>query len=187
MMSEATTIHWIRSVSDKEIELLSERNPELCFERSSEGALVVSPPAGSDSGRRNATLTGLLWRWNAQTGKGIVFDSSAGFVLPDSSLLSPDASWIERSRWDALMREQQRRFSPLCPDVVMELMSPSDRGRRARERIDIFGRNGAALTVLLDPDERLMEVNGEPRPWRPIDLAFPKCETPFRLDPAELE
>ncbi|MBV8723113.1 MAG: Uma2 family endonuclease, partial [Candidatus Eremiobacteraeota bacterium] len=128
MMSEATTIHWIRRVSDEEIQLLSDRNPELCFERSAEGDLVVSPPAGSNSGRRNATLTGILWSWNARAGKGVVFDSSAGFVLPDSSLLSPDASWIARSRWEGLTPQQQRRFSPLCPEVVMEIMSPSDRG-----------------------------------------------------------
>src|SRR5690348_7054014 len=120
MMSGATTIHWIRPVSDEEIELLSERNPELCFERSAEGDLVVTPPAGSNSGRRNATLTGMLFAWNKAAGNGVVFDSSAGFVLPDSSLLSPDASWIRRSRWEQLTPEQRDRFAPVCPDVVME-------------------------------------------------------------------
>jgi hypothetical protein len=40
MTSEATTIHWIRKVSDERIELLSERNPELCFERNAQGDLV---------------------------------------------------------------------------------------------------------------------------------------------------
>lgn len=186
-MSEATTIHWIRNVSDDEIELLSERNPELCFERNAQGDLVVSPPAGAESGRRNATLTGMLWSWNEQAGAGVVFDSSAGFVLPDSSLLSPDVSWIERSRWERLPAEQRERFAPICPEVVMELISPSDRGKRARERIQIFRRNGAALTVLIDPFERAIEINGVARAWDPVDLSFPNCTAPFRLHLEALE
>lgn len=36
---------------------------------------------------------------------------------------SPDVAWVERSRWEALTSEQQRKFSPLCPDFPLELIS----------------------------------------------------------------
>ena len=36
--------------------------------------------------------------------------------------------WGER--WQALTPEQQRRFAPLCPELVVELVSPADEGPR---------------------------------------------------------
>jgi Uma2 family endonuclease len=55
-----------------------------------------------------------------------VFDSSTGFTLPNKADRSPDASWVEKSRWSALTPEQREKFIPLCPDFVIELVSPSD-------------------------------------------------------------
>jgi Uma2 family endonuclease len=46
--------------------------------------------------------------------------------LPNGATRSPDASWIRRTRWDALPAEDQQRFAPICPDFVVELHSPSD-------------------------------------------------------------
>ena len=39
---------------------------------------------------------------------------------------SPDASLVRLDRWQALTPEQRRGFAPLCPDLVVELASPSD-------------------------------------------------------------
>ena len=44
----------------------------------------------------------------------------------DDSVLSPDASLVRHDRWQALTPEQRRGFAPLCPDLVVELASPSD-------------------------------------------------------------
>ena len=187
-MGDTVLLHWITpAISDAEIEQLSSRNPELCFERSADGDLIVTPPAGSESGRRNALITAMLFLWNEAEGNGVVFDSSAGFRLPDTSLLSPDASWIQRSRWERLTLEEREAFAPICPDVVLELMSPSDRGARARERILAFRKNGAAIAVLVDPFERSLEINGVRQPWQTLELAFPGCVTSFTFDPRKLE
>jgi len=59
-----------------------------------------------------------------------VFGSSSGFRLPDGSVAIPDASLIALDRWEALSAEQRRGFAPLCPDLVVELASPSDEGLR---------------------------------------------------------
>jgi Uma2 family endonuclease len=45
-------------------------------------------------------------------------------------VLSPDASVLREKRWQALTPEQRRSFPPLCPDLVIELASPSDEGPR---------------------------------------------------------
>jgi len=188
MSGSALQLHWITpAISDGDIERLSERNPELCFERTADGDLVVTPPAGSESGRRNAALTAMLATWNKAEGKGVVFDSSAGFKLPDSSLRSPDAAWVERARWERLTPSQREGFAPICPDVVFELVSRTDRGHQARQRIESFRRNGASLAILIDPYERTIEVDGERRAWEPVELKFPTCNSAFVLDPQDLE
>lgn len=146
-----------RPVTDEEILLLSQRNPGYRFERTAEGMLVVTP-SGGKSGQRSAAVLGQLYAWNLQAEIGVVFDSSTGFRLPDGSLLSPDASWIGRTRWEALTPEQQEGFVPLCPDAVFELRSPSDDLADLRRKMQAYLAGGARLAVLIDPFARAVEV-----------------------------
>jgi Uma2 family endonuclease len=132
-------------------------------------------------------LTAKLYLWNEQEGKGVVFDSSAGFRLPDTSVYGPDAAWVQKWKWDALTEEQRERFAPLCPDVIFEIVSRTDSRREARERIDAFRSNGAFIAVLIDPYQRWVEINGDRRDWERIELRFPGCGTAFVLDPSDLE
>jgi Uma2 family endonuclease len=91
-----------------------------------------------------------------------VFGSSAGFRLPDGSVLSPDASLVRLDRWEALSAEERRGFAPLCPDLVVELASPGDEGPRGvsalRRKMAGYQANGARLGWLLLPEERAVEV-----------------------------
>lgn len=129
-------------------------NPELRLELTSDGELIVMPPAGSKTGHRNAGLTGQLVTWARQDGTGIVFDSSTGFTLPNKAVLSPDASWVRRDKWDALSERQQERFAPLCPDFVVELRSSSDTLKSLRAKMQEYLDNGTQLGWLIDPRER---------------------------------
>ena len=63
-----------------------------------------------------------------------MFASSSEIFLPDGSVLSPDASLVSLDRWQALTPEQRRGFALLCPDLVVELVSPpsSSLGRLSR-------------------------------------------------------
>jgi Uma2 family endonuclease len=91
-----------------------------------------------------------------------IFDSSTGFRLPDGSVLSPDAALVLEDRWLALSPEQRRSFPPLCPDLVIELASPSDEGPRGitalRRKMEQYQANGARLGWLLLPQERAVEI-----------------------------
>ena len=103
-----------------------------------------------------------LQLWADRTGGWKVFDSSTGFRLPDGSVLSPDASVVRLQRWQALTSEQRPGFPPLCPDLVVELASPSDEGPRGvtalRRKLTVYQRNGAQLGWLLLPQEQVVEV-----------------------------
>src|SRR5438034_9154838 len=73
-------------------------NRDLRIERTAEGDLVIMTPAGGRSSARNAAVTTQLTTWAIQDGRGVAFDSSAGFNLPNGATRSPDAAWVLRSR-----------------------------------------------------------------------------------------
>jgi Uma2 family endonuclease len=155
------------AITDEALYSLCVANPDLRIERDADGELVFMPPTGGETGARNARITAQLVTWADRDGTGIAFDSSAGFVLPNGAERAPDGAWVQRSRWDALSDEQRRRLVPLCPDFVIELMSPSDDLADQRAKLAEYVANGARLGWLVDPDRRHVHVY---RPGQPPEL-----------------
>ncbi len=137
---------------------LCEENPELKLERNANGELIVMPPTGGETGKRNLTAGAKLWIWNDQTELGEAFDSSTGFTLPSKADRSPDASWVEKSRWEALTPEQKDKFIPLCPDFVIEFLSPSDSLKKTQEKMQEYMENGCRLGWLINRKKREVEI-----------------------------
>jgi Uma2 family endonuclease len=100
----------------------------------------------------------LAWADGPGDGAWVAFDSSAGFQLADGSVLSPDLSLLRRERWQPLSPEQRRRFPPLCPELVVELASPSDQPETLRLKMTSYISNGAQLGWLLLPRQRTVEI-----------------------------
>jgi Uma2 family endonuclease len=100
------------ALTDEQFYQLCINNPELTIERSAQGALIVMAPIGGDSGNREANYIIDLGNWNRQTVLGKVFSSSTLFKLPGGGDRSPDAAWVELSRWQALTLEQRQKFPP---------------------------------------------------------------------------
>ena len=145
-------------VSDEEFAELCQLNPELQFERTSEGELVIVSPTGGRTGRRNAKLTVAFGVWAEKDGTGQSFDSSTLFTLPNSAKRSPDLSWVRNERWNALSPKEQDEFPPLCPDFVVELRSRTDSLKTQKEKMEEYISNGAELGWLIDPLERMVHV-----------------------------
>ena len=149
-------------LSPEQFALVCEANPEAVLELTAAGQLIAMPPTGGETGGRNNLLSTRLQVWALGKGDWKVFDSSTGFRLPDGSVLSPDASLVRLERWHALTSEQRRGFPPLCPDLVVELASPSDEGPRGvtalRRKLTAYQTNGAQLGWLLFPQEQVVEV-----------------------------
>jgi len=147
-----------RIMSDDEFYNFCQAHSELRIERSAEGEMIVMPGTGGETGRRNLELSGQLKNWVDRDGRGVAFDSSTEFHLPNGAFRSPDASWIERSRWSAVAPEKRRKFPPLCPDFVVELRSASDRLPPLQEKMSEWIANGARLGWLIDADHRTVFV-----------------------------
>lgn len=144
----------ILPLSDDELFQLCASNSELLIERNANGELIIISPAGGLTGIRNSRLILELGIWNEKTKLGYVFDSSTGFVLPDKSMMAPDASWIEKSRWQTLSIATQEKFPPMCPDFVIELKSPSDDLNYVTDKMLLWMKNGCRLAWFINPEQR---------------------------------
>jgi Uma2 family endonuclease len=156
-------------LTPEQFALLCSENREAVLELAADGSLIVMTPTGSETGARNSRIEMRLLLWADQQGGWKVFGSSTGFLLPDGSVLSPDASLVRLDRWQALTPEQRRGFAPLCPDLVVELASPIDEGPRGlsalRSKMAAYQANGARLGWLLIPSQQSVEVwlaSGDP-------------------------
>jgi len=162
-------------VTQEQFEALSAANRYLTLERTAEGELIVNPPTGGESGKRNLSISTQLGNWfEAHEELGEAFDSSTGFRLPNGADRSPDASWIERERWESLTPQQRKGFVPLCPDFVVELRSASDSLPKLQAKMREYIANGARLGWLIHPQNRRVEIY---RPGREVDV----WENPTKL------
>ncbi|MGV2831393.1 Uma2 family endonuclease [Myxosarcina sp. GI1(2024)] len=145
-------------ISDTQLEQLCADNPEARFETTPEGKLIIMSPTGSESGRKNTRLVFQVELWNVKNNLGVTFDSSTGFKLSNGATRSPDLSWIESSRWQAIPKAQQRKFAPIDPDFVIELMSPTDDLDELRNKMNEYINCGVKLGWLICPDEKQVEI-----------------------------
>ncbi|MEG3908921.1 Uma2 family endonuclease [Microcoleus sp. w2-18bC1] len=155
------------NLTDEQFFQLCQHNRDYQFERTASGELIIMPPTGSETSRRNADLTSQLRVWNHETKLGVVFDSSGGFTLPNGADRSPDASWVKKERWDALTPEQKDCFAPLCPDFVVELRSRTDSLKKLQEKMQEYIDNGAKLGWLIDRQNQRVEIY---RPGQDVEI-----------------
>ncbi|MBW4632376.1 MAG: Uma2 family endonuclease [Iphinoe sp. HA4291-MV1] len=145
-------------LTDEQFYQLCRKNPDVKFERSAKGELIIMSPTGGETGSYNSEINADFVIWNRQTKLGKVFDSSTGFKLPNGADRSPDVAWIRQERWDALTSEQKEKFPPIAPDFVLELMSPSDTLQKTQEKMQEYIENQVKLGWLIDRKTRRVEI-----------------------------
>ncbi len=154
----------------EQFDRVCEANPDRSFELTAQGVLVIMPPVGVESGNYESELLGDLVLWNRQTGLGKTFSSSTVFTLPDGSTRSPDAAWVELSRWNAVSREERKKFARLVPDFVIELRSETDRLPPLQAKMAEYRDNGVRLGWLINPQDRQVEIYRLDREVEKIDV-----------------
>jgi Uma2 family endonuclease len=145
-------------LTDEQFYQLCMSNPELAIERSAQGALIFMSPVGGECGSQEADFIIDLGNWNRQSKLGRVFSSSTLFKLPGGGDRSPDAAWIERSRWESLTAEQRRKFPPIAPDFVIELRSRTDDLTTLQEKMQEYMDSGVKLGWLFNPQDQQVEI-----------------------------
>lgn len=93
----------IINITDNQFYQLCQANTDIKLERNSRGELIIMPPTGGNTGRRNFSITYQLGAWVEQNPElGVGFDSSTEFNLPNGGDRSPDATWVQMKRWETL-------------------------------------------------------------------------------------
>lgn len=145
-------------LSDEQFYQLCVTNPDMRVERSAQGVLIVMSPVGGESGTQEADFIIDLGIWNRKAKLGKVFSSSTVFRLPNGASRSPDAAWVEQSRWEALTPEQRLKFPPIAPDFVIELRSRTDSLKVLQEKMQEYMGSGVRLGWMFNPQEQVVEI-----------------------------
>jgi len=148
----------VEKITDRELELLSRDNPDARLETDCHGHLISMSPTGSQTSDRNLELAFQVKLWNKKNKLGKVFDSSGGFKLSNGAVRSPDVSWVRIEVWNSLKKEQIRKFAPIDPDFVIELMSPTDSLNELRSKMGEYMSCGVKLGWLINPENRQVEI-----------------------------
>ncbi|NEO97884.1 MAG: Uma2 family endonuclease [Symploca sp. SIO2E9] len=158
MYSLTLDLRPVIKLDHKQFELIALANRDLRLELTAEGELIVMPPTGGNTGRRNADITYQLQAWNRRFQLGEVFDSSTIFQLPNGAERSPDAAWISREEWNSLSDEEKETFPPLCPEFVIELRSKSDSLKTLQKKMQEYMDNGCRLGWLINYKQKQIEI-----------------------------
>ncbi len=191
---EATVLRgpFVTGFSDDEFFRFCQENDLARIERTANHEIIVMPPAGFESSAASMSAAGLLFIWNRQHRQGRVLESSVGYLLPDGSVLSPDASWVSPERLATVTPAQLQKFQPLCPDFVIEVKSPSDRIPTLQAKMEEWLRNGVRLGFLIDTETEAACVYAPGQPVQTVqgfenELSGEPVLPGFRLDLRELK
>ena len=148
-----------KEVSDA-FEKICAANPDLRLELSAKGELISLSPAGMETGDKNSRLISRFVVWNESTNpeRGVVFDSSTGFRLPNGALRSPDVSWISSLKWKTIAPSERKKFAQIAPDFVLELISHSDTLKDTQDKMLEYINAGVKLGWLLNPQTKTVEI-----------------------------
>ena len=124
-------------ITDNQFFELCQINELIKIERNADGSLILKPLLGGISSNINAGLT------------------------------SPSAAWIKLEKWNNLTEEEKEKFPPLCPDFVIELLSPSDSLKTTQKKMKEYIDNGVRLGILINRKSRQVEIY---RPGKKVEV-----------------
>jgi Uma2 family endonuclease len=122
-----------------------------------EGEQRTMAPAGFDHGRVALRIGARILDHVEQQLLGEVLAAETGFVLargPDT-VRAPDVAFVAAERVPA----ETRGFAELAPDLVVEVVSPSDRASEVSSKAAMWLDAGVRLVWVVDPQARLAAVH----------------------------
>jgi Uma2 family endonuclease len=122
-----------------------------------DGELIVSPAGSVTHGVIIMRILIPLGTFVNANSLGQLLEGQSGFRMLNSDFLVPDISFVARDRWEAGIKTE-KTFFPGAPDLLVEVLSPSDRPGRTKKRIARLFQNGTRLAWVVDPPHRTVQV-----------------------------
>lgn len=151
-------IQWRGPLSDQQLMEFSERNQGFQVEWYGRERILVMSPTGSNSGSVSGILYAQVLWWAKARKAGRTFPADVGFRLSDGSVLSPDVAWVSDVRLTHPETGNLKGFPTVCPDLVVEVKSPSDTLGATRRKCRRWISEGARAALLVDSEKRHAEL-----------------------------
>ena len=131
--------------------------PEGCWELIN-GALVEKPLAGETHGRVAGTFLAYLGAYALSENLGCAYLSATGYVISESppNVRMTDVSFIRTGRLPA--NRNRDGFIRIAPDLVAEVISPSDRMADVLAKVGMWLDFGVPMVLLLAPIAQTVTV-----------------------------
>ncbi|MGH2557605.1 MAG: Uma2 family endonuclease [Thermomicrobiales bacterium] len=120
------------------------------------GELVRMPPPGYRHGKRSLRIGGRFLDYADDFGGEVTSDAGFSLRADPDTLLAPDIAYVRAERVPP--EEDQDRYAQLAPDVVVEIVSPSDRPGHIRDKVVEYREAGVLMTVIVDAFKRRVSV-----------------------------
>jgi Uma2 family endonuclease len=129
-----------------------------------DGEVVEMPPAGGKHSFVGVRMSWFIADFVYEHQLGFVFGADGGFILREEPLLLrvPDVAFVRTERLPANF--DNGGFLRVAPDLVVEILSPSDRITEVLAKIVMWLEAGVALLWLVDPAAETVTV------YRPGEL-----------------
>jgi Uma2 family endonuclease len=137
---------------------ICQQNPELVFELSAQGELIVMTPTGMAGGSSESEIIYSLKSWWRTHRRGQVYSSSTGITLSNGAIRSPDACWISQDRLDQLTPDELQGFGKVSPNFVIELRSPSNTLHDLKMKLVEYLVTGTQLGWIIDPLQKQVHI-----------------------------
>lgn len=135
------------------------------------GELIEMPPPSAKHGKYAMRLGGRMDAHASEHRLGTVFAAETGFILsrdPDT-VLAPDIAFVRADRLPP--EDEWEGYLALAPDLVVEVISPSDTASRVLSKVLMYLDAGTQLVITLDPDRKAVVVYGPDRVGRILTVA----------------
>jgi Uma2 family endonuclease len=120
-----------------------------------DGEIHVTP-----SGMRHSEIAlqiaYLLKCFLEQSPVGKVYTTDVGIQLPDGNVRSPDVCFVRTEKLPG--GESPETFGELVPDLVVEVLSPTDNPRLVADKIGEYIQCGVPPVWLVDPKQKTVTV-----------------------------
>ena len=122
------------------------------------GELIRMSPAADEHGQVTMNVAGPLFSYVKTNHLGVVYAADTGFKLesnPDT-VRAPDVAFMSNERLK--LADKPRSFREGAPDLVVEVLSPSDRMTKVEAKVAQWLGTGALMVWVVNPKRRTVAV-----------------------------
>jgi Uma2 family endonuclease len=135
-----------------------------------DGDLFEVTPASHRSSKIALRISRILGVFVDAHNLGDMTGADGGYVLfPDrNTILAPDAAFVRKDRIPP--EYESARFPRLAPDLVVEVLSLSDRASEVVAKLEMYQEAGIPLIWLVDPEKKTIIVIASGKPTQVLGM-----------------